>query len=104
MAAPALSPNTPRDDSHPPKFHRSLTTITVDQQMNTLVPLAPWPACQMIAYSPAGANIVFAGEDDVEATFPLPAGLPVPFRGSIARIDATTGDDVVVLASWSSRG
>lgn len=97
------SNNTPRDDSHPPKFHATLTTAGADIDVTAQCTKAPWPACQFVAYIAAGGSLVFAGEDDVDATLALPAGVPVPFRGAIKKIDSTSTSGIAVLASWSSR-
>jgi hypothetical protein len=97
------SNNTPRDDSHPPKFHRTVTTAGADIDITAACSGCPWPACQAVASIAAGGNLVFAGEDDVDATLAIAAGIPQPIRGAIKKIDATSTSGIAVFLSWAQR-
>jgi hypothetical protein len=99
--APSVSDKAPSDASRGPVFWASFTTAGTDIVLNTSHSIAKWPASYIRAVGTAAGNLVFAGEDDVDATAEFDG--PVVLRGSIKKIDATTTSGTRLLVGWCSR-
>jgi hypothetical protein len=100
-STPSRSNKAPSDAQRGPVFWASFTTAGADINIDTAHATAKWPASYIRAVGTAAGVLVFAGEDDVDATAVFDG--PVVLRGSVKKIDSTTTSGTTLLVGWCSR-